>query len=106
MPQIDRLLEQHRVGNHPPRDEIPSGPHVMPVLHRGYAEWRGVRALGDEAPGQDGGAGRGDKGEHERGPLEEPEGVLGGFVSPSLYWAELGFCEHCVDVGFGVLQSG
>ena len=40
MAQVDGLLEQHRWGDHLPRDEVPGVPHVLPLLDRREGERR------------------------------------------------------------------
>ena len=32
VPEVDGLLEEHRGRDHAARDEVPRGPHVLPVL--------------------------------------------------------------------------
>ena len=41
MAEVNRFLEQHGGWNHPPGNEVPCKPQVLPVLNRWYAKRRG-----------------------------------------------------------------
>ena len=47
VPQIDRLLVQHRRGDHPKRDQIPRRPQFTPVIECGHTKRR-MRRQGRE----------------------------------------------------------
>jgi hypothetical protein len=84
MPQVNRLLVQHRRRYHATSDEIPCIPKLFPILTRWDRECRRIKELGvallsvaQQALGTE-------KREHEWRPFEEPKGVLPSAVSPSL----------------------
>lgn len=105
VPQINGLLVQHRSGYHPPGNEIPRSPNLLPLLHGWNGEWsRGVVWLQLLISCDDHGRSA-EKREHEGRTFEKPERVLTLTVDPALDRAQVGVREECVSVSVRILDS-
>ena len=96
--QVYRLLEQHRRRDHLLRDEVPGGPHVLPLFHGRQRERRPCDVLRALALGVL------DQRERETGSFEEPERILRRAVRPAVDGAQIGVGEERVCVAFRELR--